>query len=68
MTGDQMEPTELSRLKVSDVPPPHRPSAGRILPLEKRVICLIYKRPPIVRHMRYARSSRSPGNREPGSQ
>jgi len=54
-----MEPGELRRLKVSGIPPPDRPSARRILPLKKEVICLIYKLPPIVRHMRYAYSSRS---------
>ena len=62
-----MEPAELRRLKVSGIPPPHRPSVGRIFPLEKEVICMIYKRPPIVRNIRYAHSSRSPGNREPGN-
>jgi len=60
MKEEQIEPAELHWLKVSGIPPPHRPFAGRMLPLEKEVICLIYKRTPIIRHMRYAHSSDSP--------
>ena len=41
MREEQMEPAELHWLKVSGIPPPHRPTAGMILPLEIEVICLI---------------------------
>lgn len=60
MTEEQIESAELRMLKVSGIPPPPRPCVGRILPLEKEVICLNYKRPPIVRHLRYAHSFGSP--------